>query len=354
MIRSVRNLDSKSVKEVMTPLVDMIGIEASESISNLHQLCLATQFSRMPVFQGRFDSIVGVVSMKTLLKHACSWKEGEASPCYEELTVREIADKPYFVPETMSLLNALRSLKERTLAICVDEYGGTTGLVTLEDVLEEIVGEIYDPEEEKDALEREKNTSKISCIGPGRFVMSATADIEDVNDILGIELPSGDYNSVGGFVCAVIDRIPAVGEAITAQTALESIRFEVVEADERKIIKVEAYSERLAAAELSRLASESEDGEQGEGQRDKDDEDDRSQVLDVRAESEDKEISPWDTEESEEEGIEEGVVSAPAEPFAQAGGEDAAGKSKGGGGGDDGAHAEPGSEKRAESQAEST
>eukprot|EP00443_Scrippsiella_acuminata_P043425 CAMPEP_0115334282 /NCGR_PEP_ID=MMETSP0270-20121206/87823_1 /TAXON_ID=71861 /ORGANISM="Scrippsiella trochoidea, Strain CCMP3099" /LENGTH=612 /DNA_ID=CAMNT_0002755245 /DNA_START=69 /DNA_END=1904 /DNA_ORIENTATION=- len=301
MIRSVRNLDSKSVKEVMTPLVDMIGIEANESISILHQLCLAKQFSRMPVFQDRFDNIIGVVSMKTLLKHAGNWEGQGGPPRFEDLAVHEISDKPFFIPETMSLLNALRSLKDRTLAICVDEYGGTTGLVTLEDVLEEIVGEIYDPEEEKDALERMKNTSKIACVGPGRFSMSAQADIDDVNEVLDIELPSGDYNSIGGFFCSVIDRIPLVGEAITAQPHRESVRFEVIEADDRKIIKVEAYSERLEAAELERLALEAREDDEDVGGRggfgfgrsrresDADEDDgDRPQVLECRPESEDE------------------------------------------------------------------
>jgi len=250
MIRSVRNLDSKTVKEVMTPLVDMVGIESNAPLAALHKLCLDTQFSRMPVYTDRFDSIVGIVNMKTLLKHS---KWSPAPETSDGLRVKDIQDKPFFVPETMSLLNALRCLKEKTLAICVDEYGGTTGLVTLEDVLEEIVGEIYDPDEAKDELERTKNSLQITKLAPGRFSISAVASVDDVNEVLGIELPDGDYNSLGGFVCSVCDCIPPAGVSVIAKTSQGDVRFEVTESDERKISKIEVYSERLEAKELERL-----------------------------------------------------------------------------------------------------
>ncbi|CAE7653061.1 CBSDUFCH1 [Symbiodinium sp. CCMP2592] len=238
MIRSVRNLDSKRIKEIMTPLVDMICIESEEPISKLHNVIKETQFSRIPVYEVRFDNIVGVVSMKTLLKNA---------NCLEDFVsdntkkVQEICDVPVFVPETMSLISALRLLKERTLAICVDEYGGTTGLITLEDVLEEIVGEIYDPDEEKDRVEKQQNRAKIQQLGPDHFSMSGLAEKGDVEDILGIKMPEGEYNSIGGFMCMTIDRIPVIGEAATVETAAERIRFEIASVDDRRVLSVEAF-----------------------------------------------------------------------------------------------------------------
>eukprot|EP00439_Symbiodinium_sp_Y106_P051409 s5120_g6.t2 len=238
MIRSVRNLDSKRIKEIMTPLVDMICIESEEPISKLHNVIKETQFSRIPVYEVRFDNIVGVVSMKTLLKNA---------NCLEDFVsdntkkVQEICDVPVFVPETMSLISALRLLKERTLAICVDEYGGTTGLITLEDVLEEIVGEIYDPDEEKDRVEKQQNRAKIQQLGPDHFSMSGLAEKGDVEDILGIKMPEGEYNSIGGFMCMTIDRIPVIGEAATVETAAERIRFEIAGVDDRRVLSVEAF-----------------------------------------------------------------------------------------------------------------
>eukprot|EP00930_Biecheleria_cincta_P056333 TRINITY_DN4247_c0_g1_i1.p1 TRINITY_DN4247_c0_g1~~TRINITY_DN4247_c0_g1_i1.p1 ORF type:complete len:748 (+),score=161.52 TRINITY_DN4247_c0_g1_i1:121-2364(+) len=258
MIRSVRNLDSKKTKEIMTPLVDMICIERTESLRKLYELILETQYSRIPVYNIRFDSIVGVVSMKTLMKHSSVFG-GEGDK--HILTVEELCEKPVFVPETMSLLNALRLLKERTLAICVDEYGGTTGLVTLEDVLEEIVGEIYDPDEEKDRVERAVNRSKIVEISPGRFSMSGVAEIDEVEERLSIEIPDGDFNSVGGFVCTVIDRIPVVGEVVTVETSRDSVSFQVTEVDDRRVLKIEAYREKSENASENRKSEESSDEE---------------------------------------------------------------------------------------------
>lgn len=275
MITSVRNLDSKCVKEVMTPLVDMICIEASERLDALHEILLKTQYSRIPVYEERFDSIIGVTSMKTLLR--CTHGSGD----FEDRTVEEISDRPFFVPETMSLLTALRSLKERTLAICVNEYGGTVGLVTLEDVLEEIVGEIYDPDEEKDKLERAQNRSKIKQIGEGKFTMSATAEVEDVSAVLGIEIPDGNYNSIGGFMCNYIDRIPSAGEAVTLQTVRELVRFEVSEVEERRIVRILAECRQLGTEGDSTWEDSDEDA-------DRDGEQDRSRVLYVRPETDEE------------------------------------------------------------------
>merc|ERR1719433_1077228 len=148
---------------------------------------------------------------------------------WEAVKTVDICDAPFFVPETMTVSTLLKFLKEKTMAVCVDEYGGTTGLVTLEDVLEEIVGEIYDPDDEKDEKEREVNRSKIQELGDGLFLMSATAEIDDVSAVLGIKIPPGDYNSVGGFVCNAMDHIPPVGEAVVAETTRQSVRFEVRE-----------------------------------------------------------------------------------------------------------------------------
>jgi len=273
MIRSVRNLDNQKVKDVMTPLVDIVGIEAMEPISQLHRLCLDTQHSRVPVYSKRFDSIVGVVSTKALLRHVSSF--GDVG---EELKVEEIMDKPFFVPETMSCLNLLQQLKERTLAICVDEYGGTTGLATLEDVLEEIVGDIYDPDDRQDKRERTKSRSAIDDLGNGLYTMSGAADLTDVSEGLGLELPEGDYNSIGGFLCDIIDGIPSAGEAVIVSTAREAVRFEVTEVDERKIVRIDAQRQRLG------MEGDADSADGTEKRNENDEEADRVRVLDVRVE----------------------------------------------------------------------
>ncbi|CAE8587932.1 unnamed protein product, partial [Polarella glacialis] len=258
--------------------VDMICIEGSESIAKLHKLILDTQYSRIPVYNTRFDNIIGAVSMKMLLKYV-SKLDGTTGIEFESLSVDQIMEKPVFVPETMSLLNALKLLKERTLAICVDEYGGTTGLVTLEDCLEEIVGEIYDPDEEKDQVERARNLSQIQETAPGRFSMMGVADIDDVEEVLCITLPEGDYNSIGGFVCSVIDRIPVAGEAVIVQTERGTIRFEVVEVDDRKVLRLESQSSAFPGQE-----SNGSHGNDQDSDDEKSDAEYRHPVLEVKPE----------------------------------------------------------------------
>lgn len=241
MISSVRELDSMRVNDIMIPLVDMVCVDAAEPIAKLHEIFSSTQYSRLPVYKDRFDNIVGVVSMKTLLRKVKFLVRDD----WETVSVDQISDKPFFVPETMSVLNLLKYLKERPIAVCVDEYGGTTGLITLEDVLEEIVGEIYDPDVEKHELKRKRRSDQIECIAEGVYVMSAAVDIDDVSMELGVNLPEGNYNSIGGFMSDKTDRIPLEGEAVVVKTANMIVRFVATEVDERKVVLVQASKKIL-------------------------------------------------------------------------------------------------------------
>lgn len=269
IISSLRDLDGKKGKDIMVPLVDMVCIDKSAPIAALCDVFTADQYNRLPVYEDRFDNIVGVVSMKTLLKHLrrqSQATQGEVGgkSVWEALTVDMICDAPFFVPETMSLLNLLQCLKEKMLAVCVDEYGGTTGLVTLEDVLEKIVGEIWDPDVEKDKLlsrRRIRRSNQVECMGEGCWIISAAADIDDVDDELGIELPEGDYNSLGGFFSTVADRIPTLGEAMIVRTASNQIRFEVVIVEDRKIVSIKATKTPLDPEASKNHDADNEDNE---------------------------------------------------------------------------------------------
>jgi len=242
MMVNVRNLDNKRVKEVMTALVDMTCISSAAQVSELQRVWLETKFSRIPVYQGRVDRIVGVVSSDALLRHLC--RAGAPDAALEAgTTVEQICDKALFVPETMSLHRALEVLKGQKIAICVDELGGTAGLVTLEDVMEEIVGEVYDPDKEKDVLERRELSSMIECVDAGRYTMSGAAEVEDVAERLAISMPKGDYRTIGGFVADALDRLPLVGEAVLLTTTRGSVRLEVTSADDRKVLKLDVTEE---------------------------------------------------------------------------------------------------------------
>lgn len=302
MIRSVRNLDMQKVKDVMTPLVDITGVEESAPITALYDTCMSTQFTRLPVYDTRIDRVTGIVSMKQLMKHIKDLTNATSS-----VKVQDICDTPFFVPETMSLRRALRVLQERTMAICVDEYGGTTGLVTLEDILEEIVGDIYDPDDLPEKRQRALRSSMVESLGAGRFLMSAAADVDDVSQALNIDIPiTSDYNSIGGYMCVVRDHIPYVGEAIVLETALESCRLEAIEVEDRKIVKIEAVKLRRPDVE-DEEAIENDDG--------------RARIVavtienDVRAES----AELFGTPEQEEAEEESGLVTEEAEITTEAG-----------------------------------
>lgn len=236
MISSVRELDTKRVSDIMVPLVEMICIDTSESISSLHEAFSQTQYSRLPVYKDRFDNVVGIVSMKTLLRKVRHLDVSD----WEQVSVDEVVDRPFFVPETMTVLNLLQYLKERPIAVCVDEYGGTTGLVTLQDVLEEIVGEIYDPDVERHRGPKRRKNDQIEVLEDGTFVMTASADIDDVSISLGVELPEGNYNSIGGFMADIADRIPRQGEVVVVRTSGMTVSFEAIEVDERKVVRIQA------------------------------------------------------------------------------------------------------------------
>lgn len=286
MISSVRDLDNKRVKDIMIPLVDMTCVDADEPISTLQEMFSTLQHSRIPVYRGRFDRIIGQVSMKALLK---SVRQSHcADNAWETVAVGDICDAPFFVPETMSLLHLLQDLKEKPLAICVDEYGGTTGMVSLENVLEEIVGEIYDPDVERTPSQdrlRKRRSTMIASVGNGVFVMSGAAEIRDVSEEIGFEPPEGDYNSIGGLLVDVIDRIPLCGEGVVVRTQSRKIRFEVTEVvDERKVGTIRAVVERLNS-ECTGVAHS--DGATPESGAEEDDEDGSlERVLDIEVDTE--------------------------------------------------------------------
>jgi len=292
MISSVRELDTKRVSDIMVPLVDMICIDTSESISRLHDAFSQTQYSRLPVYKDRFDNVVGIVSMKALLRRVRDLNQDD----WERLTVDEVYDRPLFVPETMTVLNLLQSLKERPIAVCVDEYGGTTGLVTLEDVLEEIVGEIYDPDVERHKLQggKRRRNDQIEDLGDGRFAMSASLDIDDVSLRIGVELPEGYYNSIGGFMADVADRIPRQGEAVIVRSTHMTVCFKATEVDERKVVRIEA--ERIYLED-----DDADERKNGSDREEDTDEDRLERVLDVTL----KPLEEEKDDDDDDEGLEE-------------------------------------------------
>jgi len=220
MIASIFELHDVEVAAIMTPRTDMVCIEADASLDELRSLANRCGFSRIPIFEGTRDNILGIVHVKDLLTI------GDGAG----LKARDVAQKPYFVPETKKvheLLNELRRQKVH-MAIALDEYGGTAGLVTLEDIVEEIVGEI---EDEYDTAAAEL----LVRIDERTAECDARLPIADLNDSLHIALPEDEsYETLGGFLADFLGRIPQKGE--THQW--ENLRFTVLDANPRAVRRI--------------------------------------------------------------------------------------------------------------------
>jgi len=202
------------------------------------QLAREAGHSRFPVYDGNLDNIVGVLYVKDLLNLV--GHNGEAP-----FDLRRTVRPALFVPESKSLRDLLAEMQQRKvhLALVLDEYGGTAGLITIEDILEEIVGEIQDEYEPDEPAE-----PRIELVGEGVAEADGRAYIDDVNDKLGIELPEEeDYDTVGGFVFATLGHIPEAGESFT----YSSVRLTVVEAERTKVVKVRLEIMDRAGAEAS-------------------------------------------------------------------------------------------------------
>jgi putative hemolysin len=203
LIHSIIDFGDTVVSDVMIPRPDMVAVESHASVSDVVDIAIAAGFSRIPVYGQGIDDIVGVVLVKDLMR---SVREG-----HEESPVSDIMREAIFVPESKKVSSLMREMQatKQHLALVVDEYGGTAGLVTLEDVIEELVGEISD---EYDTEEEEPEQ-----LPDGTLVVPARMTLDEVNDLLGhSDLPEGDWDTVGGLVYSQLGHIPAEGEEVEA------------------------------------------------------------------------------------------------------------------------------------------
>ena len=200
MIHSIFAFGDTVVREVMVPRVDMVCVEADEPIEAILEVVRAHGHSRIPVYHETVDQIVGLVHVKDLLT---AFREGRLAG-----TVRGVARPAYFVPETKSLDELFREMRRKKLhmAIAVDEYGGTAGLVTIEDLLEEIVGPIQD--------EYDTEEPPIKVLNERVALVDGSVNLEDVNAALDLRLPAGEVDSLGGFVYSLLGHVPSQGERV--------------------------------------------------------------------------------------------------------------------------------------------
>jgi CBS domain containing-hemolysin-like protein len=221
MIRSILELDDTAAREIMVPRPDMITVASDAAFGAVVDLALATGRSRLPVHApGDPDRIVGVVHARDLFQRLRDGADGWA----------DLVREPYLVPESRRADDLLRDLQAAAvhLALVVDEYGGVSGLVTIEDVLEEIVGEIVD--------EHDRETPAVVLLGPERWRVNGRVNVEDLGAELGVELPEGEWDSVGGLVVGLLGRIPRVGEGLE----VAGLRVTVTARRGRRVVEIVA------------------------------------------------------------------------------------------------------------------
>lgn len=225
MIEAVFDLDDTDAGQIMTPRTDVQGIELPATLEQVKTSVIEYGHSRLPVYRENLDDIVGVLYAKDLLPLLNDQATGETFDLQAHLR------EPMVVPESKDVLDLLKEFRATKvhLAVVVDEYGGTAGLITIEDILEEIVGEIQDEYEDED------DAPEVTEINETTLKVDARLPIDDLNDQLGLDLPEDeDYDTVGGFVFAELGHIPEVGETFEAH----GVKVTVDEAERTKVLSV--------------------------------------------------------------------------------------------------------------------
>jgi CBS domain containing-hemolysin-like protein len=217
MINSIFEFRDTLIHEIMTPRPEMVCADVKIGVPEVLKLITREGFTRIPVYSESQDNIVGILNAKDLL--VCV-DAPETCP-----DIKKLIKPPYFVPETMRIVDLLRAFqaKKNHMAIVTDEFGGVRGLITLEDVLEEIVGEIDD--------EYDKEEPQWRALRDGSLMIYAKEDVEEVESFFGVKLPDGPYESVGGFIIHQLGHLPKAGELVE----LDTLTFKVVSATKRHI-----------------------------------------------------------------------------------------------------------------------
>ncbi len=220
MIRGIMEMEETTVREIMVPRIDIVAADVTERFDELARLMVDRGYSRLPVYEEAIDNVVGVVYAKEVLKHLAK------GSC--PVSMREIARPPYFVPESKKVGELLAEMRQQRLsiAIVVDEYGGTAGLVTIEDLVEEIVGEI---EDEFDTQEQQ-----VQLLSASEAIVDARVGVDALNEMFDLTIEKNDFDSVGGFIFDHLGRMPSVGDEVR----VDGLILRVLSVAGRRIKKV--------------------------------------------------------------------------------------------------------------------
>jgi putative hemolysin len=219
MLQQIVDFGDRLARELMTPRIDVMGFDADRPLNELARLFSETKYSRIPIYHSSIDTITGIVHIKEMY---------DAILKGEQKSVDELARPPYFVSETKKVSDLLREFQSEHIqvAVVVDEFGGTAGLISIEDIIEDIVGEIAD--------EHEEDETTLVDLGDGTYLVSGLVRVEQLEETLKADLRAEDYETVAGLIFTTLGRVPKVGEVVTKN----GFRFEVDRADRRRIYRV--------------------------------------------------------------------------------------------------------------------
>jgi magnesium and cobalt exporter, CNNM family len=242
MIAGVFDFPDIMAREVMTPRRDIKALEVTSSLEEVLHILIEEGHSRMPVHEGDLDQIVGVLLAKDLLPYLVGSKG-------EGFNLRDVMREPYFVPDTKPLGELMAEMRSENvhLVIVIDEFGGTEGIVTMEDLLEEIVGDIYDEYDEPEP--------EFEVTPEGEILVDGGASIDEVNERFEMELSSQDFDTVGGFIFGALGRLPVPGDKVSVDGSGE---LTVVETEDRRVTKVKVVPYRRR----KRRPNEGDDGDE--------------------------------------------------------------------------------------------
>lgn len=229
LIRGIKEFQGGIVREVMVPRINVVAVDETTDLDTLRQIALEKGHSRIPVYSGTIDHITGIAYLKDMLRY---WRTEDTG-----ITVADFMRPPYFVPETKNIGQLLHEFQVQKvhIAVAIDEYGGTAGIVTIEDLLEVVFGDIIDEHDAEEDL--------IKAINEDTWEVNAKVDIDELEDYVGeLQIEQQDFETVGGLLFAILGEIPHPGDEVT----YKHLKFTVLHADKHRIVTVRV--ERMSQA----------------------------------------------------------------------------------------------------------
>lgn len=222
MIHNIFEMDDKEVEDIMTHRKNIVAIDVDTDVEYAAHFMLEEKYSRYPVYEGDIDNIIGILHLRDVMRVVMNKEDMRP--------IREIMRKPYYVPDTKSINSLFKEMQQKKMhmAVVVDEYGQTSGIVAMEDILEEIVGNILD--------EYDVDENFITQTGPDTYIMKGLTPLSDIEDVLDIHFEEDDYDTLNGLIISELEHIPEDGE--TANVCLQGFEFQVLSVKDKMISEV--------------------------------------------------------------------------------------------------------------------